>query len=79
MCIILWLSGGQQCIDDIKMPDGGSGRDLCVWDFLKDGCDECDAARYAGIAFNFGKDGKFTGAVLIKLMSTRQRLHSKAA
>lgn len=41
---------------------------------LKDGCNECDAAGYARIAFDFGKDGKFTKAVLVKLMKTRQPL-----
>ncbi|KWT92934.1 hypothetical protein [Candidatus Magnetominusculus xianensis] len=41
---------------------------------LRDGCDDCNAAGYARIAFDFDKDGNFIKVVLVKLMKTRQPL-----
>lgn len=41
---------------------------------LKNGCDECNAAGYARVAFDFDKEANFSKVVLVKLMKTRQPL-----
>lgn len=69
----LALSAAGVEFEKIQTAEAGGLRYLFLF-MLRDGCDECEAAGYARIAFNFAKDGKFTGAALIKLMRTRQPL-----